>query len=88
MSFLDYFTRLNERALLMEAMIATLGLSETMDNLPDHRNVHRRATTRCLSCEFHDECALWLANNDTADEAPYYCKNHDLFDRMMVRQLA
>ncbi|MCO6186442.1 DUF6455 family protein [Rhizobium sp. L1K21] len=85
MSILHYFIRANESAQLMEAMIGRLGLSQTIDSLPDQHNVMRRAATRCLHCDHPDQCAAWLAQNHAPDEAPSYCKNHDMFERLLDR---
>jgi hypothetical protein len=85
MSILNYFVRMNESAVLMDAMIGKLGLSGAFTALPDHRNVLRRAANRCLGCERRNDCADWLASEIQPDGAPRYCRNHDLFARMLER---
>lgn len=82
MSILNYFIRVNEHAMLLEAMIAKLGLTESLHALPGERAVMKRAGQRCLSCDRPDDCANWLASDIERDEAPAYCRNHDLFCRM------
>ncbi len=85
MNIINFFTRLNERAVLMDAMISKLGLTDTVASLASQPDVLRRATFRCHTCERPQECAEWLADAQDPTEAPAYCKNHDLFERMMDR---
>ena len=88
MSILNYFIRVNEHAVLLEAMIAKLGLTDQLRRLPDERAVMRRAGQRCLACGRPDDCATWLADDATRNEAPLYCRNHDLFCRMTDQAMA
>ncbi len=74
-----------EESGLVEAMIRKLGLCETMRRLPDRRAVLARAVARCAGCAQPDACRHWLAGADVADEAPSYCTNHDLFERLLDR---
>jgi len=83
MSVLDIFSRLTKQADLMDAMIKKLGVSEQIWALPDHAGVLRRAANRCLSCDKPDACEHWLANESNPDEAPAFCRNHDLFERVI-----
>lgn len=83
MSVLDIFSRLTRQADLMDAMMNKLGVAEQMRHLPDHAAVLRRAAHRCLTCEKPDSCRHWLDNECQPDEAPEFCKNHDLFERVL-----
>ncbi len=84
MSVLTWIMRNSETQPLMEAMIEKLGLTSAMRRLPDRRGVLARASARCALCERPDSCAEWLAENTAADEAPYFCRNHDLFERVLA----
>jgi hypothetical protein len=85
MKILNFFFRAHEDAPLMDAMIGKLGLAEAMRTLPDQRAVLRRASERCLTCKHPDFCAGWLADVENPTEAPFYCRNHDLFERITER---
>jgi hypothetical protein len=37
---------------------------------------------RCMSCGKPDACSAWLAEHGSAEEAPSFCRNHDLFARL------
>ncbi|MCD2171781.1 DUF6455 family protein [Rhizobium sp. C4] len=88
MSILNYFIRVNEHAMLLEAMTAKLGLTAHLEELPDHRNVMKRAGQRCLACSRPHDCADWLEDNDEPEQAPRFCRNRDLFARMRDQMLA
>lgn len=83
MSVLDIFNRLTQQADLMDAMMKKLGVADEMSKLPDHAGVLRRAANRCLTCDRPDACEHWLANETHPDEAPGFCRNHDLFERVL-----
>ncbi|OCW56703.1 DUF6455 family protein [Hoeflea olei] len=83
MSVLDIFGRLTQQADLMDAMMKKLGVEEEMWKMPDHAGVLRRAANRCLLCDRPDSCEHWLANESHPDEAPGFCRNHDLFERVL-----
>lgn len=85
MSVLDIFSRMTNRADLMDEMMDKLGVSDEMQHMPDHAGVLRRAANRCLTCEKPDACQQWLKTEIEPDEAPYFCKNHDLFERVLDR---
>lgn len=74
-----------EESGLVDAMIRKLGLGETMRRLPDRRAVLARAVQRCAGCSQPDACRHFLAETEPADEAPSYCTNHDLFERLFDR---
>lgn len=84
MSVLDIFSRLTQQADLMDAMMKKLGVDAEMRQMPDHAAVLRRAANRCLTCEKPDSCEEWLTHEAHPDEAPNFCKNHDLFERVIA----
>lgn len=83
MSMLEIFRRLSRQADLMDAMMNKLGVSEQMRQLPDRAAVLRRATNRCLACDQPDACREWLTHETHREKAPSYCRNYDLFARML-----
>jgi hypothetical protein len=85
MSVLDIFSRLTNRADLMDDMMDKLGVRDEMHQMPDHAGVLRRAANRCLTCEKPDSCQQWLNTEISPEEAPYFCKNHDLFERVLEK---
>ena len=82
MPLLALYRRMMRQADLMEEMIDTVGLRDALHERPDHANVLRRATNRCMTCAEPGACRQWLTGHDSADEAPAYCRNHDLFERL------
>ena len=66
----------------LDRMMDALGLRSAVEALPDSANVLQRAADRCQSCEHAERCAAWLDANAKADEAPRYCRNHALFQRV------
>lgn len=88
MTMMNFLMRIDRRAVLMDQMIAKLGLSQAIKKLADRPNVLRRATLRCHTCSQGAACAAWMANCRNPTEAPAYCKNHDLFERLMDRAAA
>ena len=84
MSVLDIFSRLTKQADLMDAMMKKLDVADEIWKLPDHAGVLRRAANRCLTCDRTDACQQWLEHEVDADEAPSFCRNHDLFERVLA----
>ena len=83
MSVLDIFSRLTKQADLMDAMMTKLGVADEIWKLPDHAGVLRRAANRCMTCDQPDACQYWLSHEAHPDEAPSFCRNHDLFQRVI-----
>lgn len=83
MSVLDIFSRVTQQADLMDTMMKKLGVTDEIGRLPDHAGVLRRAANRCLTCDRPDACEHWLAHESQPDEAPGFCRNHDLFARVI-----
>lgn len=83
MSMHDIFKRLNRQADLLDAMMNKLGVSDQMRQLPDRAAVLRRAANRCLACDQPDACRQWLTHETHREKVPSYCRNHDLFARML-----
>ena len=82
MSLKGIFTRILRPGDLFEGMVQKLELEDHMSGLPHATEVYRRAANRCLSCSEGDACEEWLKRSDAPDEAPAYCRNHDLLMRL------
>jgi len=80
-----FFTRVKRRTDLLDRMMATLGVRGKFASLPNGPEVLRRAATRCMTCGRADACAAWLDEDRNRIEAPGFCRNHDLFERLKHR---
>ena len=79
---LQRFFDVPARRTLFHAMLDKLGLRDAITSLDSSAAVMARADKRCADCGREDSCAVWLAETVQSDEAPYFCKNHDLFERV------
>ena len=69
---------------LMEQMADTVG-ADLREAVADHRLSaadYRTAVIRCTTCEGAEECAHWMESHAGAEEAPAYCRNRDLLERL------
>jgi len=69
---------------LMEQMADTVG-ADLGDAIADHRLSaadYRTAVIRCTTCEAAGECPSWMESHAQAEEAPAYCRIHDLLERL------
>lgn len=82
MKFQALFATLNMRAELVDRMAKAVGARQGLLSNPSRAAVTRRAVERCGQCAQTDACQHWLDSNPTADHAPDYCRNRDLFDRL------
>ena len=82
MPLLSLYKRMMRKADLMEQMIDTVDVRDALETRANHADVLRRAANRCMTCAEPDACQSWLAEHDHADEAPGYCRNHDMFERL------
>lgn len=82
MGVMAVLDRMCAKSALLETMVDHLSLRGAMAETADAAGVMRRATVRCLSCGHPQACKVWLEENQYADEAPGYCRNHDLFERL------
>ena len=82
MSLIDMFRRINIHADLFEQMVKKLNLRDELSAVPRSPEVTRRAFSRCLTCAEPGACAEWLEETPVADEAPDYCRNHDMLERL------
>lgn len=82
MPLMSLYRRMMRQADLVEQMIDTVGLRDALQERPDHANVLSRAASRCMMCDEPSACRRWLAEHDSADEAPPYCRNHAMFERL------
>ena len=71
-----------KRGWLFHVMINRLGMRDALASRPNSEAVARRAQARCADCGRESACQTWLADNAAPSEAPSFCKNHDLFERL------
>jgi len=67
---------------LFERMMATLDVRDRLGRLQGGGDALRDAAAQCRSCGDPDACRAWLASHGSAEEAPGFCRNHDLFARL------
>ena len=79
---LRHFLEAPERGSLFQAMVDKLRMRLALTARPQSAAVMKRAAERCAECGREDSCVAWMAANAEPDEAPYFCKNHDLFERL------
>ena len=79
---LRHFFTAPERGELFHVMVDKLGLRAALESRHGADAVMKRAQARCAECGREDSCQSWMASNETAGEAPYFCKNHDMFERL------
>lgn len=71
---------------LMDRMLQKLHIKTDFEQLPNQAAVHRRAVSRCMTCRHADACAEFLSSPESSAHAPTYCRNVDLFDRIIRQQ--
>ena len=81
LSFRHFFPA-PEKGWLFNVMVDKLGMRAGLESRSSSEAVAKRAQARCADCGREDTCQVWLAENDTPDEAPYFCKTHDLSERL------
>lgn len=82
MASFGFFERIRTNSMLMDAMLARLGVREWFAVNANGPQILRRAALRCIGCTHSRECAAWLAANERPDRAPDFCRNRDLTDRI------
>ncbi|MDR9483864.1 MULTISPECIES: DUF6455 family protein [Sediminimonas] len=78
------FATLSRRADVMGQMARSLGVDfgERIAHDSESASEYRAAVFRCASCTHEVECLSWMNGHKDAKEAPKYCKNKDLLDRL------
>ncbi|MAS08359.1 MAG: hypothetical protein CL534_27210 [Ahrensia sp.] len=77
-----HFFAAPEKGWLFDIMVNKLGMRTALQSRANSEAVAKRAQARCAECDREDSCQNWLASNDKPDEAPYFCRNHDLLARL------
>lgn len=88
MAIFSIFTRMGQHVDLMDDMMVTLGVRQSIAELPGGAQVMRRAAIRCFDCKDTEACQMWLDEHREADAAPAFCRNRDLFARVKRREEA
>lgn len=83
MNALAYFRHVLKPVPRFEWMMRTLGVKSRIEALPNSDAVLSRAKARCQDCSSPGACDEWLESHPSASEAPDYCRNHDLFARLI-----
>jgi hypothetical protein len=84
MGVLQIIAGMCRRADLMDAMMDRLGVADGLRQLPDHGGTLRRAAHRCLACAWPVACQKWVDHQTAPDSAPAFCRNRELFERVMA----
>ncbi|MEM9107681.1 MAG: DUF6455 family protein [Pseudomonadota bacterium] len=84
MGIASIIARFDRHADLFDRMLTTLGLRDRMSELKNVGPVYRRATMRCAGCSGAEKCASWLDEHEHAEEAPSYCRNLALMERLKI----
>ncbi len=79
------FAHIDKHAKLKDRMTDTLGI-DTVEELQRGQMSEMefvRSVQRCQSCSDAEDCASWLdAHADGTNQAPDFCRNQALFDRL------
>ena len=81
---MSLFSKIEKHAVLVGRMSDTLGVDlvgASMDGGAPETTL-RTAIYGCMGCKETDACEEWLASHETASEAPDYCRNKRLLDRL------
>ncbi len=83
MSLFSSLLNLSRHADQSSEMMGVVGVD--LSSVPDDQKgqVFRRVAMRCSQCEEPEDCKDWMATHPTADAPPSYCRNADLFARLM-----
>lgn len=71
-----------ERSELMSRMIRAVGVADRMPAGAQGAHYLRSATLRCQGCAHTAACGNWLAGRSSADLAPVFCRNREIFARL------
>lgn len=85
MKLFGFFSRVSRNIDLLDRMMVKLGVRDRFASLPNGGDVLRRAAIRCMTCDQAHACSAWLDANEKQIEAPAFCRNHDLFERVKHR---
>lgn len=84
---MSYMELAAERADLMARMMVRSGVDDVeIDGWTEDFAV-RQAMTACLACACVDKCRAWLVKAAPGTPAPDFCKNSELFRRLVAGTL-
>lgn len=83
MSLFSSLLNLSKHADQSSEMMGVVGVD--LGAIPDDQKgqVFRNIALRCSQCEQPEACEGWMANHPTADAPPSYCRNSELFARLV-----
>jgi hypothetical protein len=67
---------------LLDRMMTAMDVRPAVRQIPDGPELLRNAAHRCLTCSSADRCTEFLDATEHVAEAPEYCRNKDLLDRL------
>lgn len=77
-----HFFPVPEKGWLFDVMVNRLGLRTGLAERPQSETVIKRARERCADCGREDTCQAWMMENAQPETAPYFCRNHDMLERL------
>ena len=82
MALFSKLQKLSKSADQATEMMGIVGVDLDAQAPMERGQLFRRIAFRCSQCEKPDACQDWMAENETADAPPSYCKNVELFARL------
>lgn len=81
---MGFFSRLKAHEPLFRGMADRLGVdfNRWMTSYPDHAGDYRTAVLSCTACTSETACKTWLAENESAEHAPDYCRNRRMLEAL------
>ncbi|WP_299351899.1 DUF6455 family protein [uncultured Shimia sp.] len=78
------FKKIDDHSNLMGTMSGKVGVnwSEVLVENPEMVKEYRNAVMTCTHCKDVGECKGWLAEHDSAPQAPDYCLNRGLLGKL------
>lgn len=79
-----FFKKMDDHSELMGDMSGKVGVdwSDKIVENPELAKSYRSAVMTCTHCKSVGECKGWLAEHESAVEAPEYCLNKDLLGQL------
>lgn len=80
MNIPKYRMKLEERRMMMTAMLDRVGTTEAIAASEGGAERLEQATFVCFACKAGDACLDFLAETDTIEKAPSFCANRDFLN--------
>ncbi|SFP81232.1 DUF6455 family protein [Tranquillimonas alkanivorans] len=77
---MSLFEKIDRHVSLMHGMAERCDADlSAMVERPRGAEIYRAAVLRCTGCRCPGACAHWQAEHETAEAAPAFCRNRELF---------